>query len=90
MEEFIKRCPAHVFDVRADSGLTPMLIASEKGHGDIVALLAQTTVSVLLWHEKCNLYPLMVCACFHRALLNIFIVFIVNFSCGVCIENNCM
>lgn len=59
MEEFIKRCPAHVFDVRADSGLTPMLIASEKGHGDIVALLAQTTVSVLLWHEKSAIFTLL-------------------------------
>jgi len=47
MEEFIKRCPAHVFDVRADSGFTPMLTATENGHGDIVALLAQM-VSIIL------------------------------------------
>ena len=57
MEEFIKRCPAHVFDVRSDSGLTPMLMATEKGHGDIAALLAKT-VSILQGHEKYKLYPL--------------------------------
>ena len=47
MEQFIKRCPAHVFDTRSDSGFTPMLTATENGHGDIVALLAQM-VSIIL------------------------------------------
>ena len=47
MEEFIKHCPAHVFDKRSDNGFTPMLTATEKGHGDIVALLAQM-VSIIL------------------------------------------
>jgi len=47
MEEFIKCCPAHVFGTRSDNGSTPMLMATEKGHGDIVALLAQM-VSIIL------------------------------------------
>jgi len=47
MEQFIKRCPSHVFDTRSDNGFTPMLTATEKGHGDIVALLAQM-VSIIL------------------------------------------
>ena len=50
MEEFIKYCPAHVFDVRAGSGFTLMLTATEKGHGDTVALFAQI-VSTSYWHE---------------------------------------
>ena len=41
MEEFIKHCPAHVFDVAAGNGFTAMMSAVENGHGDIVALLAQ-------------------------------------------------
>ena len=34
-----------------------VLMATEKGHGDIAALLAKT-VSILQGHEKYKLYPL--------------------------------
>ena len=42
MEEFVKRCLVHVFNIEARSGVTAMMSAVQNGHGDIVALLLQT------------------------------------------------